>query len=231
MYIYICIKLQVEQGTGKRILKFENVCLSNAAYFSHLRNTRVESLPPSQYGGSFDSKRSSKLKEELKIFRRFKEIDGQLIFFFRYCIEIKEGGKKRKGNLVYEIREGRVVVLYRCFSTVVPANGKTSGIPLVDGKIVDSRCNLCTKEQQRAEERRKRWKSFGKKSTLPGSVPRQAPFRWRVENFLFSGSAMAGHGFFPPPRALGVAQPRRVNAKIYLRCYLWRKRAEVHIQS
>lgn len=54
--------------------------------------------------------------------------------FFRYRLEIKEGGKKEEG----EFRVRNKAVLYRCFSSVVPANGKTSGIPLVDGNIVDS---------------------------------------------------------------------------------------------
>lgn len=54
--------------------------------------------------------------------------------FFRYC---RDKRRREKEKEEFRVRNKRRPCL-PCFSSVVPANGKTSGIPLVDGKIVDS---------------------------------------------------------------------------------------------
>lgn len=108
--IYICIKLRWRLNKeGKCILKFENVCLSNAS-----AKYRVESLVVAiRRFIRFEAIIKDREKEwkfwvslEIEMDRLF------FFFFFLDIVEIKEGGKKRKRNFVYEIREGRA---YRAF--------------------------------------------------------------------------------------------------------------------
>ena len=117
---------------------------------------------------------------------------------------------KKEISRTGEAREGRV---YVC-SPVISANGKTSGIP--PGRQPDRRLlmqPLCYIKRNCGMG--KRGKSFGR-STLPGAGflrRTQGVASRRVENFLSRAASRHPVLFFFP-------RVRRINAKIYLRCYL-----------
>lgn len=191
----------------------------------HLRNT-AQSHQSSQYGGSFDSKRSSKIARKSENFGSVQKQKwiGYFFFFFLDIVEIKEGGKKRKRNFVYEIREGRA---YRAFLPSFRRMEKLLVFPwsTARSQILDVTFVPKNSDEQEGKGEEKveilwkkclTWLLLGRRHSVA-----------RRKTFFSRGPPWQPMVFFLffTPRAL------RVNAKIYLRCYLWRREHAVHIQS
>lgn len=198
----------------RECLPFQCICEIPRRVISR-RNTAVHSI-----------RSDHQRRERVKILGQFRNRNGQVIFFFFFLdiVEIKEGGKKRKRNFVYEIREGRA---YRAFLPSFRRMEKLLVFPwsTARSQILDVTFVPKNSDEQEGKGEEKveilwkkclTWLLLGRRHSVA-----------RRKTFFSRGPPWQPMVFFLffTPRAL------RVNAKIYLRCYLWRREHAVHIQS